>query len=88
MLKILFFNLIIARNIKKIFKTAAVFIITIKKRVSILKHRANNAAINNENKKTNNKNIIKIIRIKIKIAIQIIIQEIKIASILLLTPKS
>jgi hypothetical protein len=61
MLKILFFNLIIIYNIKKAFKIIAAFIIIIKRYINILKYYVNDAAINDNNKKINNKNIIKII---------------------------
>ena len=60
-LKTLFFNLVAARNIKKALKTAAAFIIAAEKYINALKYCINNITINNNNKKINNRNIIKII---------------------------
>jgi hypothetical protein len=68
-LKINFFNLIITRNTEKTLKIIIIFIKTIKKRVNALKCRVNDAFRNNDNKKNNDKNIIKIIQSEIKIIV-------------------
>ena len=49
MLKIIFFNLVVARDIEKAFKTVIAFIEATEKRVNALERHVNNASYNDKN---------------------------------------
>jgi hypothetical protein len=66
MLKTIFFNLVIARDVEKALEIAIAFIEAAEKRVNALKRRVNDAPYND---KTNNEDIIKIIYTEIKTAV-------------------
>ena len=74
-LKTNFFNLVAARNIKKVLEAGAVFIEAAEKRVNALEYRVDNASRNNNSKENSDENIIKVIRFKVKAAVQTVIRE-------------
>jgi hypothetical protein len=61
MLKVNFFNLIVAYNIEKALKIAAAFIKAAEKHINTLKRCVNDAFCNNNSKENSDENIIKII---------------------------